>query len=244
MTSNPRSFLAELLRDALDPRMSNDCLGIHVRGGLEKLRALIRQEQSNDSAPVRDRQRDSVPAVDSPNRLGILARSGYVTSGPHLSGYRLTLGFETLAEVSEAHQAIADLKIGAVETSVCRWLRSDRGDGHLSAFVEANCGVSFRIPTGVERDYKFCPACGKRTAWLGSSPEEPTEPYHGIGCAVRRGGSCNCAAEGKPEKASDNLPPSGWRCSCKPPGDVNSLFLSVCKDCGTVRPGENGAGEL
>lgn len=67
----------------------------------------------------------------------------------------------------------------ADETSVCRWLRSDRGDGHLSAFVEANCGVSFRIPTGVERDYKFCPACGKRTAWLGSSPLEPVAPPSG-----------------------------------------------------------------
>jgi hypothetical protein len=33
-----------------------------------------------------------------------------------------------------------------------------------------------------------------------------------------------------------SLPPGGWRCSCKPPGDVNSLFLSICKDCGTVRP--------
>ena len=60
-----------------------------------------------------------------------------------------------------------------VETTVCRWLRSDSGDGHLSAFVEANCGVSFHIPKGTERGYKFCPACGKQTAWLGSSPEEP-----------------------------------------------------------------------
>ena len=34
------------------------------------------------------------------------------------------------------------------------------------------------------------------------SPEEPTETYHGIGCAARRGGNCNCAAEVKPEKAA------------------------------------------
>lgn len=47
-------------------------------------------------------------------------------------------------------------------------------------------------------------ACGLPAGHLGdhAPPEEPTEPYHGIGCAVRRGGSCNCAAEGKPEKAS------------------------------------------
>lgn len=88
------------------------------------------------------------------------------------------------------------------ETSVCRWLRSDRGDGHLSVFVEGNCGVSFRIPTGMESDYKFCPACGKRTAWLGSSPLEPSEPLgHSCRDGWRIGEMKDCALCA-PEKAS------------------------------------------
>ena len=31
----------------------------------------------------------------------------YITSGPHLSGYRVTLGYETLAEAQDAHEAIS-----------------------------------------------------------------------------------------------------------------------------------------
>lgn len=83
-------------------------------------------------------------------------------------------GSDGLAYVSpvELHRAIELLS--AVETTVCRWLRSDRGDGHLSAFIEANCGVSFNVSLGLEREYRFCPACGKRTVLQGS-PLEPSE---------------------------------------------------------------------
>lgn len=58
------------------------------------------------------------------------------------------------------------------ETSVCKWLRTNRGDGHPSEFVEANCGVSFRVQIGTVSEYRFCPSCGKRTVLQGSS-EEP-----------------------------------------------------------------------
>lgn len=55
-----------------------------------------------------------------------------------------------------------------------------------------------------------CPVCEWKNSCTGKhgsqaqcvSAVEPTEPYHGIGCAVRRGGSCNCAAEGKPENGN------------------------------------------
>lgn len=113
----------------------------------------------------------------------------------------------------------------AVETSVCRWLRSDRGDGHLSAFVEANCGVSFRIPTGAERDYKFCLACGKRTAWLGSSPEEPTEPQSSHVCRWTRLPDLTDPFESHKVR---------YRCGCN--GEVVSgvhpIYPDDCPKCG------------
>ncbi len=31
----------------------------------------------------------------------------YITSGPHLSGYRVTLGYETLTDAQDAHEALA-----------------------------------------------------------------------------------------------------------------------------------------
>lgn len=36
-----------------------------------------------------------------------IPRPAYITSGPHLSGYQVKLGYETLAEAQDAHQAIA-----------------------------------------------------------------------------------------------------------------------------------------
>lgn len=90
-------------------------------------------------------------------------------------GQVLTLRGNVMEKIIKAARAVVG---GASpdETSVCHWLRSDRGDGNLSAFMEANCGVSFHVPVGLERKYRFCPACGKRTALLGHSPEEPKSP--------------------------------------------------------------------
>lgn len=71
------------------------------------------QETRDDSASVRTGLSDSVPTVDSAHCLDSLARAVFVTSGPHLSGYRLCLGFETLSDVQEAHQVIADIQKAA-----------------------------------------------------------------------------------------------------------------------------------
>ena len=38
-----------------------------------------------------------------------LARHAYSCSEPHLSGYRLVIGFETLEQVQEAHQYVAKI---------------------------------------------------------------------------------------------------------------------------------------
>lgn len=35
-----------------------------------------------------------------------LPKPAYVSSGPHLSGYRVTIGYETLAEAQDAHAAL------------------------------------------------------------------------------------------------------------------------------------------
>jgi hypothetical protein len=43
------------------------------------------------------------------NAMEALERRGYSMSEPHLSGYRLIIGFESLSDVQEAQQAIANL---------------------------------------------------------------------------------------------------------------------------------------
>jgi hypothetical protein len=64
---------------------------------------------------------------------------------------------------------------------------------------EKHKGMSFTMTIGTHTVpvRTICPHCEP------IRPEEPTEPYHGIGCAARRGGSCNCAAEVKPENGDD-----------------------------------------
>lgn len=42
----------------------------------------------------------------------------YITSGPHLSGYQVTLGYPTLKEAQDAHEALAKARTAnAVGTS-------------------------------------------------------------------------------------------------------------------------------
>lgn len=53
---------------------------------------------------------DSVRPVVGAERLDSLALARYVLSEPHLGGYRLVIGFETLADVQAAHEAIAAIR--------------------------------------------------------------------------------------------------------------------------------------
>lgn len=67
-----------------------------------------------------------------------LASAGYVTSGPHLSGYRVSLGFDTLEKASAAHQRIVDLQKGAGETTVSP---SPIAQAILDRVTEVNVGL-------------------------------------------------------------------------------------------------------
>lgn len=49
LASNERTFASELLEKAMDPRYSPECLGIHLRAGLEHLKAIVR---SQDETPA------------------------------------------------------------------------------------------------------------------------------------------------------------------------------------------------
>jgi hypothetical protein len=53
--SNERSFAADMLEKAMDPRYSPECLGIHLRAGLEHLKTIVRSQGETAADPSRDR---------------------------------------------------------------------------------------------------------------------------------------------------------------------------------------------
>lgn len=44
-----------------------------------------------------------------PEGWEVFGRMAYMSSGPHLSGYRVSVGFETLEDAQAAHSFLADL---------------------------------------------------------------------------------------------------------------------------------------
>lgn len=81
----------------------------------------------------------------------MIPRPAYITSGPHLSGYTVTLGYESLAEASEAHAALAAPQVGMSEANAQKTPPPNAGEG--------------LIPLR-SRNRTDCPGCGVASGYM------------------------------------------------------------------------------